>query len=101
MFTLMGELDPGTALLQRCRMCGEAELCQEVEGVGGCTSPSGRGSSAMGRACVRQPAGFNPISVSFRGALGLAKNSFGFLCSILWKTLYELFSQPNTFQKAL
>ena len=39
MFTLTGELDPGTALLQRCRMCGEAELCQEVEGGGGALLP--------------------------------------------------------------
>lgn len=37
----------------------------------------------------------------FQGSSGVSQNSFGFLCSILWKTPYEIFSQPNTFQKAL
>lgn len=69
MFTLMGELDPGTALLQRCRMCGEAELCQEVEGGGwGALLPVAGAHLGDGKSLCQTASRVQLISVSFRGA---------------------------------
>lgn len=53
----------------------------------------------MGRACVRQPAGFNPISVSFRGALGLAKIHSGFCVASYGKPRTKFLANPTHSRK--
>lgn len=73
MFTLTGELDPGTFLLQRCRMCGEAELCQEVEGGGGVHFSQWQGLICDGKSLCQTASRVQSYFCLFQGSSGVSQ----------------------------